>query len=120
MNKKNLHISQELKNITSHPQGIKLYNILISQIEKDLYMCGLEWNSQKALEPDQLQMELKAVINSLLKGHHKNDIRMFLYRVDVNEQMLRQTDNLTVEEIVNLVLRREIEKVWMKHKYSNL
>ena len=59
-------------------------------------------------------------MTNLLKGGYKNDIRMFLYRVDVSEKQLRQIDILTVEEIVNLVLHREMEKVWMKHKYSNL
>ena len=41
---------------------------------------------------------------------------MLLYRVDVSEKLLRQIDNLTVQEIVNLVLRREIEKVWMENR----
>lgn len=119
MNKKIENITQELTKITSHPQGKDLFKMLISQIEKDLNMCGIDWEKANATTPPQLVSEMDFIINNLLKGGYKNDIRMFLYRVDVNEKLLHQIENLNVGEIVNLVLRREIEKVWMKYKYSN-
>lgn len=114
------NLTQELTKITKHPQGVDLFKMLLNQIEKDLNMCGLDWGNKTETNPEQLVPELESVITNLLKGGYKNDIRMFLYRVDVSEKLLRQIDILTVEEIVNLVLHREIEKIWMKHKYSTI
>ena len=113
------NLTPELTKITNHTQCVDLFKMLLNQIEKDLNMCGIDWGKANETTPPQLVSEIDFIINNLLKGGYKNDIRMFLYRVDVNEKLLRQIENLNVEEIVNLVLRREIEKVWMKYNYSN-
>ncbi len=111
---------QELTKLSEHPAQKQLFKMLTSQIEKDLIMCGIEWKNASNVTPSTLIPAMEIVINNLLKHNYKNDIRMFLYRVDVNEKLLRQIENLNVDEIVNLVIRREIEKIWMKYKYSNV
>lgn len=97
-----------------------LFQMLLTQVEKDLNMCGLDWENESPTQPNQLLSELDSIVTKLLKGTHNKDIRTLLYRIDVREKNLYQLETLTVNEITNIIIKREIEKIWMKHKYSTL
>ena len=97
-----------------------LYNSLLNQLEKDFSMCGIAWDEYPNILPENLFEEISKMVTKLLNGKLSTDIRAWLYRIDVREKALRQIEVLSVSEIATLVIEREMEKVWLRQKYSNL
>ena len=105
----------ESLNVNEH-----LYYSLLNQLEKDFAMCGIEWEEYPNVLPENLFQEISEMVTKLLNGKINADIRAWLYRIDVREKALRQIEILSVSEITTLVIEREMEKVWLRQKYSNL
>lgn len=98
-----------------------LYVKLIQQLNKDMQMSNIDDVFEVAILPAELKRLLNELLSKLISNHYDSYLN-FLYRVDVSElQLLNlKTVNLkeSLEQVTFLILKREAQKVWLKHKFS--
>ncbi len=96
------------------------YSALIVQLNKDFQLSNLNHSFEKNISPDGLKEKLALTLLNLINNQY-DDYLNFLYRVDVPEKELlkiKEVDlNNIIEQITFLVLKREYQKVWLKHNY---
>ncbi len=99
----------------------KLYLKMVAQLEKDFGLANIPMEFSVNLEP----MELKTVLHEkiyVLILEKFSDYLNLLYIVDVPEKVVKNivaTDVVEVAEQVSfLILKRELQKVWLRQKYS--
>ena len=99
----------------------KLYVLLVCQLNKDVQLANLSITFDENISPKKLFEELQSIVVNLLTNNY-DDYLNFMYRVDVNEKLLKQvkTDNLNVaaKNITYLILKREYQKVWLKEQFK--
>lgn len=100
-----------------------LYLRLIEQLNKDFQMANVTGTFDITNSPIQLKKRLFEVLLNLITKQY-DDYLNLLYRIDVPESELAKlnNDNLTtsIEEITYLVLKREYQKVWLKHNFDKI
>ncbi len=95
-----------------------LYSKLVSQLEKDFVMSGINYDFSDLL-PDQLINALYEVVEELLSKEYPTLLNL-LYRMDIPESAIKFNEVPTVEQqLVNLILRREFLKIKLRMKYSS-
>lgn len=85
------------------------------QIQKDANMIGEEYEVDESKDLTVWWHQLLQFLTELIEF---GDVRNLLYRIDVSENKIRQIDELTIQDIGILVLKRELEKVMLRQKYS--
>ncbi len=99
------------------------YLRLIEQLNKDFQMANVTGTFDITNSPIQLKKRLFEVLLNLITKQY-DDYLNLLYRIDVPESELAKlnNDNLTtsIEEITYLVLKREYQKVWLKHNFDKI
>lgn len=98
-----------------------LYGKLVAQLNKDLSLANVDLEFDSEVLPTSLKLLLHDEVYRLI--HHKfMDYLNLLYIVDVSEEKIRQLDgNDTIELAENvtfLILKREWQKVYYRHKFS--
>jgi len=108
--------------LLQNAQDVLLYNKLVVQIKKDFGLSNIPIDLPNDVSPDVLQTFLHEKIYYLILEKF-TDYLNFLYVVDVPEKAFKQiqvTDVVEVAEQVSfLVLRRELQKVWLKENYAS-
>lgn len=103
-------------------QQENLYGKLVLQIKKDFNLANIPIDLANDVSPDNLRVFLHEKIYYLIMEKFSEYLNL-LYIVDVPEKVFKQiqvTDVVEVAEQVSLlVLRRELQKVWLKSKYSS-
>ncbi len=98
-----------------------LYQKLIAQLEKDFGLANVSVNLGLGILPDDLYASLHEKVYVLLMEQFTAYLNL-LYVVDVPESAFKEihaTDVVEVAEQVSfLILKRELQKVWLKEKYS--
>lgn len=104
-------------------QGVKITNPeilqkVIQQLNKDLSMCGYEYEFREDTNIDALIDEFEQWTIAKLE---KDDDQLmnFLYRVDVNQKKIFSQDGLPQINFVKQVLLRELQKVVLRSQYSS-
>ena len=93
------------------------YRKLITQLEKDFVMSGINYDFSDLL-PDQLINALYDVVEELLSKQYPTLLNL-LYRMDIPESAINFSDEITAEQhLVNLILRREYLKIKLRMQYS--
>jgi hypothetical protein len=96
-----------------------LYLKLISQLNKDFEMVGLENTFDVNYSPNDLVKKLQEQLIDLIRTDFDTYANL-LYRIDVSELALKKLDNLPIEnltlQVTYVVLKREWQKVWFKNK----
>ena len=99
----------------------QLYEWLISQLKKDFALANVDIALTIEMEPAKLRTELHEKIYYLILEKFTAYLNL-LYVIDVPEKSLQDihmADAVEVaEQITFLVLKRELQKVWLKVKYS--
>ena len=94
-----------------------IYSKLVSQIEKDFVMSGINYDFSN-LKPQALINSLHEVVEELLSKEYAVLLSL-LYRMDIPESAIKLQETEDVQShLVNLILRREYLKVKMRMKYS--
>lgn len=97
----------------------KLYQLLLSQLEKDFNFSGIELKIRKNCAPDKLITSLERQLRSLILNDFTGYLNL-LYRIDVSESEIRKTDGSDIDNLVHqvcfLILKREWQKVWIRSK----
>ena len=92
---------------------------LITQINKDARLSGLDLELDQKSASTQIVDALAGQIRNLLQNHF-NAYLNFLYRVDIPEARMLVHEEQSMDEVVAhatlQVLSREWEKVWFKNK----
>ncbi|MDX5583762.1 MAG: hypothetical protein QNK20_02380 [Aureibaculum sp.] len=102
---------------------VKLYNDLITQLNKDFSLSGIDFNLSINCKPKKLIKDLTVLFqNMIVKDYQK--FNQLMYVLDIPENKLaslkeRRLDVL-IDRIIRLVLERVLQKVYLKQKFSNL
>ncbi|SHJ57509.1 hypothetical protein [Pseudozobellia thermophila] len=98
-----------------------LYEKLVSQIRKDFGLANIYIDLPEGILPKALVGLLREKIYYLIMERFSEYLNL-LYVVDIPEREFRKiqvTDVVEVaEQVVFLLLNREMQKVWLKQKYS--
>ncbi|MBT8297121.1 MAG: hypothetical protein KJO52_02220 [Maribacter sp.] len=108
--------------LLSNAQEKQLYAKLVEQLIKDFGLANIPID----LTPDVLPSSLKTILHEkiyYLILEKFSEYLNLMYVIDVPEKAFKQiqmTDVVEVAEQVSfLVLRRELQKVWLKENYSS-
>lgn len=95
----------------------EVYSKLVSQIEKDFIMSGIQYDFSD-LEPQELINSLHEIVEELLSKEYATLLSL-LYRMDIPESSIKIQEIDDVQShLVHLILKREFLKVKMRMKYS--
>lgn len=101
--------------------ALNLYQKLVVQLNKDFLYANIDLDFEEDILPTSLKVILHETIYRLIQEKFMDYLNL-LYIIDVSEDLIKQLDgNDTVqmaEEVAFLILKREWQKVWFKHKYS--
>ena len=91
---------------------------VIEQLNKDLMLSGIEYkfdtNSEKTKFIDTFLFWIETILSE-----NENLLFNFLYRVDVDQKSIYSKDGLPQENLLRLILNRELQKVVLKRQYSS-
>ncbi|MGB0896184.1 MAG: hypothetical protein ACPGU9_06900 [Flavobacteriaceae bacterium] len=100
----------------------RLYEELIIQLNKDFSLSNIDVAISQKTTPTLLKQRLCKVIEELIQGEF-DDFLNLLYRVDLSELSARKNSNQSAGEYIEcvtfLILKREWQKVWFKHRYTS-
>lgn len=99
----------------------QLYAKLLIQLKKDFALANITIDFSMTVLPNDLKTILHEKIYYLILEKFTDYLNV-LYIVDVPEKVVKEihvTDVVEVaEQVTFLVLKRELQKVWLKTKYS--
>ena len=103
-------------------QQENLYGKLVLQIKKDFNLANIPIDLAPNVSPDRLRIFIHEKVYYLIMEKFPEYLNL-LYIIDVPEKAFKQiqvTDVVEVAEQVSLlILRRELQKVWLKSKYPS-
>ncbi len=91
---------------------------VIVQLNKDLTLSGIEYECDINSEKNKFIITLLNWIEATL-SENENVLFNFLYRVDVDQKRIYSKDGLPQENLLQLILNRELQKVVLKRQYSS-
>lgn len=98
-----------------------LYKKLVAQLIKDFGLANIHIGLSPDVHPEGLKSVLKEKIYHLIMERFSEYLNL-LYIVDVPEKAFKEitvTDVVEVaDQVAFLILKRELQKVWLKSKYS--
>ncbi len=108
--------------LLQNAQEGQLYTKLVVQLKKDFGLANIPIDLANNVSPNNLKTFLHEKIYYLILEKFTDYLNL-MYVIDVPEKAFKQiqvTDVVEVAEQVSfLVLRRELQKVWLKDKYSS-
>jgi hypothetical protein len=90
------------------------------QIQKDLLgLSTLNQNFDIDFDQD-VMLQMVDLMRLELKNLSRTELQQFIYKVDLNEQGFNTaiSQNDDNEELIFLIIQREAQKVYLKHKLS--
>jgi hypothetical protein len=110
---------RNIKQLINQIEKEDLLKNLILQINKDAQLVGIDFNLDECSSPKNIVLELKNLLYNLIKNSFSDYINL-LYRIDVSEKQIAEFQyfelEIVVEKSVDLILRKEWQKVWFKSK----
>ena len=108
--------------LLQNAQEGQLYAKLVVQLKKDFGLANIPIDLANNVSPNNLRAFLQEKIYYLILEKFTEYLNL-MYVIDVPERAFKQiqvTDVVEVAEQVSfLVLKRELQKVWLKEKYSS-
>ncbi|MBS9460873.1 hypothetical protein KIM67_00520 [Flagellimonas sp. 389] len=99
-----------------------LYENFLLQLKKDFSLVNIKMDFSLDVLPADLKQLVHEKIYFLLLEKHQQYLNL-LYVVDIPEQAIQRIsamDEVDVsDEVCFLLLKREWQKVWFKHRYSS-
>lgn len=100
---------------------LDLYNKLVDQLNKDFLLANIDLEFNQNILPSSLKFLLHETIYQLIQEKFTKYLNL-LYIVDVSEKTVKSLDGDDLlklsEDVAFLILKREWQKVWFRHKYS--
>jgi hypothetical protein len=99
----------------------ELYQQLVIQLNKDFRMANIYFEVEETIMPEALKLQLHETIFRLIQTNFSEYLNL-LYILDVSEHKMKRLDGSDAlklsDEVSFLILKREWQKVWFKHKFS--
>ncbi len=106
--------------LVEEANALNLYKKLILQLNKDFALANIDLDFHEAILPSSLKLVLHEKLYQLIQEKFVDYLNL-LYIIDVPEQQVKALDGSDVlklsEAVSFLILKREWQKVWFKHKY---
>lgn len=100
---------------------LELYKKLILQLNKDFLLANIDLDFHEDILPSSLKLILHETVYKLIQEKFPEYLNL-LYIIDVPEQQVKALNGDDIvelsEEVSFLILKREWQKVWFRHKYS--
>ncbi|NER09558.1 hypothetical protein SAMN06265375_101934 [Muriicola jejuensis] len=100
--------------------SLDLYHNLVDQLVKDFALANISFQPRKEVSPAELTALLREKVYVLLLERFPDYLNL-LYIIDVPENSLSSGETRDAadmaEEAAYLILKREWQKVWLKHSY---
>jgi len=97
-----------------------LYSKLVKQLNKDFLLANIDLDFDEEVLPTSLKYILHETVFKLIQEKFAEYLNV-LYIIDVPEHKIKQLDGSDVvslsEQVTFLILLREWQKVWYRHKY---
>ena len=110
------------EHLFSEAEKDNLYLKLIEQINKDFNLANEGIDFPLSIKPDELKIELHEKIYRMIQYKFTEYLNL-LYIIDVSEIEVKKLDGLDLiilsEQVSFLILKREWQKVWFRHKFTN-
>lgn len=114
-------LPQTFEDLITKAENLELYSKLIQQLNKDFLLANIDLDFEPNILPSSLKYLLHDLIFKLIQDKFADYLNL-LYIIDVSEQKIKQLDGSDTlklsENVTFLVLQREWQKVWFRHKYS--
>lgn len=115
-----MQLPTNFNNLISEAKDLNLYNQLVKQLNKDLVLANIDLSFNEDVLPSSLKLLLHEMIYKLIQERFMDYLNL-LYIIDVSEGKIKQldgTDTLEMsEKVAFIILLREWQKVWFRHKY---
>lgn len=100
---------------------LDLYQKLVLQLNKDFLYANIDLDFDPDILPSSLKLLLHETVYKLIQEKFAEYLNL-LYIIDVSEEVIRQLDGSDALQLADqvsfLILKREWQKVWFRHKYS--
>ncbi|MEQ3663198.1 MULTISPECIES: hypothetical protein [unclassified Olleya] len=101
--------------------NLQLYKKLVLQLNKDFLYANIDLDFDEGILPTSLKLILHETVYKLIQEKFAEYLNL-LYIIDVSEDAIKKLDGSDTlqlsEEVTFLILKREWQKVWFRHKYS--
>lgn len=101
---------------------LELYSKLVLQLNKDLALANIDLEFASDVLPTSLKLLLHEKVYKLIQEKFMDYLNL-LYIIDVSEEKIKEMDgNDTLqlsENVTFLILKREWQKVYYRHRYSS-
>lgn len=100
---------------------LNLYQKLVLQLNKDFLYANIDLDFDPEILPTSLKLLLHETVYKLIQEKFAEYLNL-LYIIDVSEEVIKQLDGSDTLQLADqvsfLILKREWQKVWFRHKYS--
>ncbi|MBD3862784.1 hypothetical protein [Olleya marilimosa] len=107
--------------LITEANNLKLYKKLVLQLNKDFLYANIDLDFDEDILPSSLKLILHETVYKLIQEKFAEYLNL-LYIIDVSEDTIKKLDGSDTlqlsEEVTFLILKREWQKVWFRHKYS--
>ncbi|WP_292943537.1 hypothetical protein [Olleya sp. UBA1516] len=101
--------------------NLQLYKKLVLQLNKDFLYANIDLDFDEGILPTSLRLILHETVYKLIQEKFAEYLNL-LYIIDVSEDAIKKLDGSDTlqlsDEVTFLILKREWQKVWFRHKYS--
>tara|TARA_R110000751_G_scaffold14621_2_gene47241 strand:- start:135459 stop:135806 length:348 start_codon:yes stop_codon:yes gene_type:complete len=106
--------------LITEANNLKLYKKLVLQLNKDFLYANIDLDFDEDILPSSLKLILHETVYKLIQEKFAEYLNL-LYIIDVSEDAIKKLDGSDTlqlsEEVTFLILKREWQKVWFRHKY---
>lgn len=100
---------------------LDLYQKLVLQLNKDFLYANIDLDFDPDILPSSLKLLLHETVYKLIQEKFAEYLNL-LYIIDVSEEVIKQLDGSDTLQLADqvsfLILKREWQKVWFRHRYS--
>jgi hypothetical protein len=115
-------LPKTLDELIAQAENENLYNRLIKQLNKDFLLANIDLDFDETILPTSLKLLLHETVYNLIQEKFAEYLNL-LYIIDVSENKVKQLDGSDMvklsEQVTFLILQREWQKVWYRHKFKS-
>ncbi|WP_397363768.1 hypothetical protein [Olleya sp. R77988] len=116
-----MNLPTTFEDLIAEANSLELYKKLVLQLNKDFLYANIDLDFDDDILPSSLKLILHETVYKLVQEKFTDYLNL-LYIIDVPEHQIKAldgTDTLEMsEKVAFLILKREWQKVWFRHKYS--
>ncbi|WMI66907.1 hypothetical protein RBH94_07035 [Aestuariibaculum sp. YM273] len=116
-----MQLPSTFEDLIDEANKLDLYSKLVVQLNKDFLLANIDLDFHEDILPSSLKLMLHETVYKLIQEKFVDYLNL-LYIIDVSEKQVKELDGSDVlklsEAVTFLILKREWQKVWFRHKYQ--